>query len=58
LVLEEEIYFERNRQRRYSIPEEVLTKQLRSLEFPELDEAHRVLVIDSQGKTLASYGNC
>jgi predicted kinase len=55
---EEEIYFERNRQRRYSIPEPVLIKQLRSMEFPELDEADRVLIVDSQGKTLASYGNC
>jgi predicted kinase len=55
---EEAIYFERNRQRRYSIPEEVLVKQLRSMEFPELDEAHRVLIVDSQGQTLASYGNC
>jgi predicted kinase len=55
---EEEIYFERNRQRCYSIPEAVLVKQLRSMEFPELDEAHRILVVDSQGKTLANYGNC
>ena len=53
---EEEIYFERNKQRRYAIPESVLIKQLRSLEFPELDEAHRTLVIDSSGNTLASYG--
>jgi predicted kinase len=55
---EEEIYFERNRKRRYSLPEEVLNKQLRSMEFPEFDEAHRVLIINSQGKTLARYGYC
>jgi predicted kinase len=55
---QESIYWERNRTRRYSIPESVLMKQIEGMEFPELDEAHRVLIVDSQGKTLVRYGNC
>ncbi|GAB4543540.1 MAG: AAA family ATPase [Pleurocapsa sp.] len=52
---EESIYWERNRTRRYSIPESVLTKQIEGMEFPELDEAHRILIVDNQGKTLAHF---
>ena len=55
---EESLYFERNQQRRHSIPQAVLEKQLQIMEFPEIDEAHRVIIVDSQGETLASYGNC
>ena len=54
----EDVYFERNKQRRYSIPENVLARQIEQLEFPEFDEAHRTLIVDSQGETLATYGYC
>ena len=54
----ETIYFERNRQRRHSIPENLLTRQLQFMEFPELDESNRILLVDQTGKTLASYGSC
>lgn len=54
----ETVYFERNRQRRHSIPEAVLIKQLQFMEFPELDECDRTIVVDELGNTLSSYGNC
>ena len=54
----ETIYFERNRQRRHSIAENVLTRQLEQMEFPELDESDRIIVVDETGNTLASYGSC
>ena len=52
----EEVYFDRNRQRQHPIPEAVLDKQLNSLEFPELDEGDRTIVVDELGNTLATYG--
>lgn len=55
---EEAVYWERNQQRRHQIPEAVLRRQLQCMEFPEIDEAHRIIIIDEKGKTLASYGNC
>ncbi len=54
----ENIYFERNKQRRHRIPEDVLIRQIEQMEFPELDEAHRTLIVGSQGETLAKYGYC
>ncbi|PSB08419.1 hypothetical protein C7B62_16890 [Pleurocapsa sp. CCALA 161] len=54
----ESIYPERNRQRRHSIPEEVLCQQLQSLEFPELNEGDRTIIVDEQGNTLATHGTC
>jgi predicted kinase len=54
----ETIYLQRNHQRRYSIPEEVLCQQLQSLEFPELDEGDRTIIVDEHGNTLATHGSC
>jgi predicted kinase len=54
----ETIYLERNRQRRHSIPEEALYQQLQFLEFPELDEGDRTIIVDEHGNTLATYGIC
>jgi predicted kinase len=54
----ETIYQERNRQRRHSIPEEVLLQQIQSLEFPELDESDRTLIVDEHGNILATHGTC
>ncbi len=47
-----------NEQRRHRIPKDVLIRQIEQMEFPELDEAHRTLIVGSQGKTLAKYGYC
>lgn len=55
---EESVYFARNQQRSHSIPKTVLNRQLELMEFPELDEAHRVIIVDELGKTLATYGTC
>lgn len=55
---EESVYFSRNQQRSHPIPEAVLHRQLELMEFPELDEAHRVTIVDEKGNTLASYGSC
>jgi len=52
----EEVYFDRNKQRQHPIPEAILLKQLNSLEFPELDESDRTIVVDEQGNTLATHG--
>ena len=54
----ESTYWERNQKRRHRIHENVLAKQLQSMEFPELDESDRTLVVDETGNTLASYGYC
>ena len=54
----ETIYFKRNRQRRHSIPQNVLIRQLQVMEFPEIDESDRILFVDYMGNTLASYGTC
>ena len=54
----ETIYFERNQQRRHSIPENILVRQLQQMEFPELDESDRLVFVDEMGNTLASYGSC
>lgn len=54
----ESIYFERNRERDHSIPDDVLTRQLELIEFPELDESDRTLIINEQGETISTYGYC
>ncbi len=54
----EQVYFERNRQRRHSIPENVLLKQLQQIEFPEIDECDRIIIVDEIGNTVANYGSC
>jgi len=54
----ESVYFERNKQRRHSIPENVLIRQIEQMEFPELDEGDRVLIVDENGNALANYGIC
>ena len=52
----ESSYASRNQQRRHSIPSGVLRKQLEILEFPEIDEADRVVVVDAEGQILARHG--
>ena len=45
----------RNRDRPYPIPADILDRQLRRFDFPYAAEAHRLLVVDGQGETLASF---
>ena len=52
------ISFQRNRERRHRIPEDVLVRQIEQIEFPELDEGDRTLVVDENGNTIAIYGTC
>jgi predicted kinase len=54
----ESIYFQRNRQRNHRVPDSILSKQLETIEFPEIDEAHRVIFMDAEGEVLSSYGTC
>ena len=54
----EAVYFDRNKQRQHPIPEKVLLKQLNSLEFPELDESDRTIVVDEGGHTLSTHRFC
>ena len=54
----EDVYFQRNRERRHRIPEDVLVRQIEQRSFPELDEGNRILVIDDNGNTLTTYGTC
>ncbi|MCC0178255.1 AAA family ATPase [Waterburya agarophytonicola K14] len=53
----EDIYFQRNKERHHSIPDNVLVRQIEQMEFPELDEGDRTLIVDEQGNTLATYGS-
>ena len=54
----EDVYFQRNKERSHSIPEKVLSKQIEQMEFPELDEGDRTIVVDENGNKLAVYGGC
>lgn len=43
-------YTQRNRARTRLVPEPVITRQINGLQWPEADEAHRVIWIDGQGQ--------
>lgn len=43
---------ERNRSRKHSIPQGALNRQLKQLEWPEMNEAHRSVIIDNLGNVL------
>ena len=44
-----EIFFERNRGRSRKVPAAIMERQLDGLNWPELGEAHRVIVVDEHG---------
>jgi predicted kinase len=46
----------RNRARKSAVPDAVLTKQLTSWEWPERNEAHRMLVVGDSGEVLDFHG--
>lgn len=49
-------YHRRNRARTDAVPPNVLDNQLERMEWPELDEAHRVLFLDGQQRVRAAFG--
>jgi predicted kinase len=50
--------FRRNQSREEPVPESVLEKQLGSLEWPEAEEAHRVVWLDGEGQVRGLDGFC
>jgi len=53
-----EICIARNRSRNHRVAEKVLASQLEQWEFPEVDEAHRVLVLDECHHVRGRFGFC
>lgn len=49
-------YNQGNRGRSTAVPQRVLDGQLDALEWPEVDEAHRTVVVDGQGRALWWHG--
>lgn len=45
-------FFDRNREREHQVPDSVLEGQLNSVQFPSINDAHRVLFIDGEGDIL------
>lgn len=45
-----------NGNRKNAVPDDILTKQINQLEWPEFGEGHRLLTIDEDGKTTYSQG--
>lgn len=48
----------RNRARPHAVPPKVLNAQLDGLEWPEPDEAHRMIVLDGAGRARGAFGLC
>jgi len=55
-LLPEEQLMSNNRNRQYSVPDQVLADQLESYQFPLLNEAHQYQIIGDDGKKLFSSG--
>ena len=49
-------YAKGNNSRKYAVPNSVLSKQIESFQFPDLNEAHRLQVCDHRGEELFSSG--
>ncbi|MGE3799938.1 MAG: AAA family ATPase [Candidatus Kapaibacterium sp.] len=50
--LPEQILREQNQNRQHPVPDTILTRQFQKFDFPYLDEAHRVIYIDKEGKEM------
>lgn len=48
----------RNKSRPHPVPPAVLASQLEQWEFPEPDEAHRLIVLDAENKVRGAFGLC
>ena len=55
-LLPEAILFSANKERAYSVPDEILLQQLAGYQFPLVGEAHRMCIIGENGKTLYQTG--
>ena len=55
-LLPEPFIYQNNRNRQYSVPENVLNKQLEGYQLPLLNEAHQYQVIEEKGKILYNSG--
>ncbi len=53
-----EEYRRGNQRRAHPVPPSVLNAQLESWEWPEVDEAHRVLVVNGKGEVQGAFGLC
>ncbi len=51
-----ESYHKRNRSREYAIPTAALSSQIERMQWPDLDEAHRVLYLNEASEVRASFG--
>ena len=46
----------RNQKRTHAVPPKVLASQLEGWEYPDVDEAHRMLVLDGTGQVRGAFG--
>lgn len=51
-------YSIRNQKRSYAIPKSSLQSQIENWEWPEVDEAHRVIIMNGDGKVRGTFGMC
>lgn len=56
--LDPKSYAVRNQRREHAVPAKVLASQLDQWEWPEVDEAHRLIVVDADARVLGAYGIC
>ena len=54
--LTQDEYSARNKVREHAVPQRVLDNQLLRWEYPDVQEAHRLLVVDDKGKTRGAFG--
>jgi len=55
-LLPEKLIYKNNRKRQYSVPDNVLDKQLNGYQLPLLSEAHQYQIVDEKGETLYRSG--
>ncbi|PCK08022.1 MAG: hypothetical protein COA42_11295 [Alteromonadaceae bacterium] len=46
------VIFDRNRNRAFAVPDNVLDRQIETLQWPTPDEVHRYIVVDETGKSI------
>jgi predicted kinase len=56
LLVPEPTLRRQNAARRWAVPDGVLTRQLDTFQLPEVDEAHRLLVVSARGEVLGQSG--
>lgn len=49
-------YAQRNRRREHAVPDRVVAAQLDQWEWPEVDEAHRLIVVDPAARVRGAFG--